>query len=132
MMDDEFRMSNWPGFALRTSQVVIALVHGGNVELRVGEDDVEAADRMGAEKVVGALLASANLGAALGLDFAVLRDEAGAVLDVPAEGAEEGVEEFLAEAGFVVGAALVGREVPAEGFDQAVQLGLKGFEVGGF
>ena len=65
-------------------------------------------------------------------DFAMLRDEAGAVLDVPAEGAEEGIEEFLAEAGFVVGAALVGGKVPAERLDQAVQLGLKGFQGGSF
>ena len=91
----------------------------------------EAVGRVSAEKVIGALLAAANLGPALGLDFSVLRDQAGPVLDVPAQRTEEGVEEFLTETGFIIARALVGGEVPSEGFDKAVQFGLEGLVCGG-
>ena len=91
----------------------------------------EAVGRVSAEEVVGAFLASADLGAALGLDFAVLGDKPGPVLDVPAQRAEEGIEEFLAETGFIVARALVGDQVPPEGFDQAIQFDLEGLKRGG-
>ena len=81
----------------------------------------EAVSGVGAEQVVGAFLASTNLGAAFGLDLAMLRDEAGLVLNIPAEGAEEGIEEFLAEIGLVVSSTLVGGEVSAKNFDEPVK-----------
>jgi hypothetical protein len=80
---------------------------------------------MGAEEVVGALLAPADPGATLDLDFAVLGDEAGLVLDVPAEGAEERVEEFLAETRLVIVGTLIGGEVLCEDLDQAGKLALE-------
>ena len=43
---------------------------------------------------------------------------ASGVVDVPAEGFEEGVEEFAADLGFVVLAGFVGVEVALEAFDE--------------
>ena len=53
---------------------------------------------------------------------AVARDEAGAVVHVPAEGAEEGVEEVLADVGLVIGRPLVLHEVTVELLDESGEL----------
>lgn len=58
----------------------------------------------------------------------MLGDQPALVLDVPPEGAEEGIEEFLADAGFVVGRALVLLEVLLELGDEAGEFGLEAFE----
>jgi hypothetical protein len=75
---------------------------------------------LGAEEVISAFLPSGNLGAAFDLDFPPGLDEAGAVLHVPSEGAEEGVEEVVAELGFGVTGFLKLGQARAERLDQAV------------
>ncbi|HPV12491.1 MAG TPA: hypothetical protein PKW83_17720 [Verrucomicrobiota bacterium] len=91
----------------------------------------EAVGGVRAEEVVGAFLPPTDGGAALDLDFAVLRDEPGGVFHIPAQGAEERVEEFLAQAGLVVGGAFVRAQIPVEGLNQTFQLGLERLERGG-
>ena len=81
-----------------------------------------------AEEVVGAAMASADGRAALDLDLAVAWDEAGAVVHVPAEGAEEGVEEVLADVGLVVSGALVLDDAVSELLDELGELGLEVLE----
>ena len=115
-----------PGVALGLEG--IALVQGFGGFLGLADEPVLP---VGAEEVIGALLAAGDLGAALDFDFAVLGNVAQLVLDVPAEGTEEGIEEFLPDAGFVVGRALVLLEVLFELGDEAEELGLEAFEPGG-
>jgi hypothetical protein len=90
----------------------------------------EAVDTVGAEEEIGALLPAADVGAAFNLDFAVLGDVAGVVLDVPAERAEQRVQKLLADAGLVVAVALVVGDIAAEDFDQAAEFPFKGVEGG--
>lgn len=52
----------------------------------------KAVGAVGAEKVVGAFGAAPNVGAGFDFDFALVLDKGELVLQIPAEGAEEGVE----------------------------------------
>jgi hypothetical protein len=83
---------------------------------------------VGAEEIIGALLAAADLRPALDFNLAMLGDESGFILDIPAERAEERVKEVHAQARFAVAWAFVQREVAAEQFDQPVEFGAEGVE----
>ena len=109
-----------PGVALGLEGVAGVELFGGFLGLAD-----EPVLPVGAEEIVGALLAAGNLGAALDLDFAVLGNVPELVFDVPAEGAEQGVQEFLPDAGFVVGGALVLLEILLELGDEAGEFGLE-------
>jgi hypothetical protein len=87
------------------------------------EEDAPAAD---AEAVVGRLGRAADLDGVLVDDFAeglgvVLR-----VVDVPAEGLEEGIEEVAPQQGFVVAAAAISVEVGFESLDELADDGGSG------
>jgi len=86
---------------------------------------------VGAEQVVGALASAANLGGALNFHFALALDETGAVLHVPAERAEEGIEKIVAQLGLGVAGFLEFGEALAERSDEAVEFLFKGFKGGG-
>ncbi len=88
----------------------------------------EAVALVGPEQVIGAFASAANLRSALNLHFALALDEASAVLHVPAERAEKGVEVFEAQLGLVVAGAFEFGEVAAKLLNEAAEFSLKGFE----
>ena len=75
---------------------------------------------VGTEEIIGALLTSLNLRAAFDLHLAFGLNQAGAVLQIPAECAEEGVEEIVAKLGFGVAGFFEFRQIAFESANQTV------------
>jgi hypothetical protein len=76
---------------------------------------------LGAEKIIGAFLASLNLSSAFDLDFPFRLNQPGPIFHVPAQRAEEGIEKIFAEFGFDVVRAFEFGQVPLEAGDETVQ-----------
>ncbi len=110
--------------------VATQLVGGGNVLLdgyrwflRFEKEQPPAAD---AEAVVGRLGGAADLDGIFVHDFAEALRVAGAVVHVPAQQREQGVEKIAPQLGFVVLAALVVIKLLAEAGDELDESGRGG------
>ena len=84
---------------------VDAALLGFNVKLR---------QRADAESVVRRFLLTFHVDTVFGNDFAVLRRGHGGVANVPAEGLKEGVDEGLADVGFLDAGGEKGRTIPGK------------------
>lgn len=86
---------------------------------------------VGGEVAAGFIQELENLRGAFNLNFTFPLNQAGAVLHVPTKGAEEGIQEIIAQLRFGVAELFEFRKALAEGFDQAIQFPFKRFKGGG-
>jgi hypothetical protein len=113
------------GVLLRLEDVTVVKGLGGFLGLAG-----EALGAVEAEDVVGAGLAAGEVGADLDVHLALGVDQALLVAHIPAEGAEESIEEIGTQRGLIVIGRGVGRMLAVELGDEAGELGLEGCEGG--
>lgn len=81
----------------------------------------KAVTPIGAEKIIGTLLASLNLRPALNLNLTFGLNQPGSVLHVPAEGAKERIKKIFAEFGFHAVRAFEFGKIAFEDANQTIQ-----------
>lgn len=88
----------------------------------------EAVALVGSEQIISPFLSALNPRAAFDLHFALRLNQTGAVLQIPAEGAEEGVEEIVAKLGFDIPGFFEFRQIALKDSDQTGELFLERFK----
>ena len=82
------------------------------------------------EKIIGALLPPADFRAAFNFHLAMLLNQSGAVLHVPAKRAKKWIKIFKTEFGLVITVAFKFGQIAPEFFNETIQFFFKGFKAG--